>query len=337
MYSENFEDNVLIRKEGILLDFCYCLYQATIAEGGRLVLLSEISKQSHQLHDIDIVLDGLAWKRRVRIIKRLESLLNWKLVQHIQYDLGDSEYYVIGYLGLENEDPIFVKFDFLHDETGLGRYGVKTNLLLNNIEIISGLPYPSPERLLSYLLQKRLSKGEIDSEQFARLVMLRKRVRTEFDQTLVTKHYPSAVTTHAYKLLRDNDLNSFKALIAGQIARSENLFQALMLNSLRVWLQAVRVFRRVTYPVGRMILISVSANGDRSEVEAFKRIFDIPFRGRVLITSLAPNRLDRFRLIITGWLILVVQQNEKIAPIISPLMLYEELAAAANLRLSKKP
>jgi len=323
-------------RNNILHDFCYSLHKATIAEGGRLVLLSEITEQSHLTHDIDMAFDGLAWKRRARIIKRLESRFAWKLVQLIQYDLGDSEYYVIGRLGCGKEDTVFVKFDVLHDGIGLGCYGVKTNLLLDNIEMINGLPYPSPERLLSYLLQKRLVKGEIDSEQFARLVILRQRVKAEFDQMLVTKHYPRAVITHAYKLLYANDYNGFKTLMSGQIARSGNLFQALVLNTMRAWLQAVRVFRRVTQPVGRVVLITASANSGRSGAEALRSVFDIPFRGRILITSRVPSKWYKLHLVTTGWLVLVVQPCAEIVPSITPLALYEELAATANSRLSEK-
>ncbi|MBK7673468.1 MAG: hypothetical protein IPJ27_01130 [Candidatus Accumulibacter sp.] len=319
-----------MEKDTVLQEFCCALYEATLAEGGQLAFLSEIKAHSHLTHDIDVVVDRQAWGRLTAIIGRVETRLDWQLVQMIQYDLGDSVYFVIGRLGPTEDETIFVKFDILCDDLGLGCYGVRSHLLLKGVEMIEDLPAPAPEMLLAYLVQKRLTKRVIDTEQFSRLVGLRKRTNDEFDNALVTKHFPQAVLTRAYSLLALNDYMGFSVLISGQQARAKAPLLALGLR--RAWHQSVRLARRVLDSVGRVVLLPSEAEGGGAEAETMKRLFDVPFRGRILIATTPPSGFRRMVLMTSGWLVLVVPQGKRAAPL-APSALYGMLAQAAKKRL----
>lgn len=321
-----------MEKDSVLREFSHALYEAALAEGGQIAFLSEINAHSHLTHDIDVVVDRQAWRRLSAIIGRIETRLGWQLVQMIQYDLGDSVYFVIGCLGPIEGEATFVKFDILRDDLGLGTYGIRSDVLLETVEMVGGIPFPTPERLLTYLVQKRLTKGEIDAEQFSRLVGLCQKTNDGFDYKLVTKYFPKTVLTRAYELLNLKDFEGFAGLISGKRSKAATSYLALASTLMGAWYQAVRLVRRVFDPVGFIVVLPSEEEGGRSVAELINRLFNVPFRGRVFITVKPPRGFRRMALMVFGWLVLVVPEV-KGGLGITPCAFFAELAEVTRKRL----
>lgn len=319
-------------KKSPVNEFSRALYEAVCDEGGEIVFLSVITEDSHLLHDIDVVVNRRAWQRLPVIIDRIEKQFDWRLVQMIQYDVGDSFYFLIGCLGPVEGDTTFVKFDVLNDDLGIGHYGVYSHLLLEEPEIVNGLPFPAPRKYLTYLVQKRITKGVIDPEQFGRLVDLRKQTADEFYFDLVSKKFPKPMLMRAYELLACNDFEGFSRLVANDSQKKRGVSTGWARGVRRAWHQVVRLLRRVADPVGCVVVLPSAPEGGQLIAITMKHLFDTAFRGRVLICEASPRSLRQLILITLGWLVLVVPKTIN-GREMRPLMLYLEMAKTAKKRL----
>lgn len=106
--------------------------------------------------DVDMAFSGSDLKNLELLITDIAEQTGWQLYQKLWYDVQWCCYYVLR----EKNTGILLAIDFLTDNYGIGRYGIKTTVLTGNCDLINDLiPVPDHETALTYKLVKRIEKG----------------------------------------------------------------------------------------------------------------------------------------------------------------------------------
>ena len=121
--------------------------------------------------DVDMVCRGFDETVAAEIIRSMESLTGWKMMQKLWYDVPRCIYLVFQ----EPSSHDCIALDFLSDPAGLGAYHIPEDLLLTGRIEERGFFHVSPEVEFSYKLLKRCRKNYLKAEEIGFLAELRKR------------------------------------------------------------------------------------------------------------------------------------------------------------------
>lgn len=305
--------------------------------GGEIVFLSEINEESHIKHDIDIVVDNQGWHFIPNVIKSLYKNYSLQLVQAIQYDVGRSIYFVF-FRGTES-GPEFVKIDFLNDINGSGIYGVKTGNLLSNTTVKDGLKRPSYEHELSYLLVKRIVKGLIEEDQFARICQLDSLVGNKDLTNPCNSGILMSDWLRLLNYMNNRDLKLFREEIV-KIHRSWKMLRYIhntKYGAIRLFKKVSRLKNRIIYPVGLDVYLPGNTNTFPSELVPYMAT---PFRNRIKVFQ-NKDRIWiplRYIYMVKGFLILNYRDStlRRIIPDDSILFVHKDAIEEIILKLTER-
>jgi hypothetical protein len=121
--------------------------------------------------DVDMAIDSKDMVRAESIIFEAAALLGFKVIQKLHYDIPRCYYYVLFFRAADGT-PGVVQLDFLNDDYGIGRYILKTEMLLEGRRRFNNFYIPSIPVEVCYLLIKKTIKRKFSPEHEAKLQSL---------------------------------------------------------------------------------------------------------------------------------------------------------------------
>lgn len=297
---------------GYIDNFSRLLQAAIVSFNGSSTLLSEVTTNSHDEHDIDFIINSVANMNKLNIFQNLENDHGWKVCQEIQYDIADSYYYV-AFKQLEDDSIQTVKFDLLYDPHGTAKYLVQTDEVINSIQDRSSIPtVPSNDALLTYVLAKKLLKGYADSDQLARIATLTE-PDTNYCNAVLKYRIDATDWTTLIRLAKKKKLDEFNT----QLRRLKwkyyiRRFQCRRLIHLIP--QLIRFIDRIQRPVGLTVELSNAEDvvACSNSADAYI-VLNNAFRSRIIVADKPINKYYRRILEVRGYLILL--KNDESQPV----------------------
>lgn len=186
--------------------------------------------------------------------------LGFKVIQKLHYDIPRCYYYIVFFRDADGS-PGFVQLDFLNDDYGLGRYVLKTKVLIEGRRPYKSFYIPSVPAEACYLLIKKVVKGSFSPEHEAKLRVL-------FDEggeaitKMVARYFGGDRVGDVKKLIRGTD-PSEQVNIIRALRRSLSLRHRVLrphLPALGMLWFARRALGRIWSPTG-FIAIFISPDG----------------------------------------------------------------------------
>jgi len=113
--------------------------------------------------DIDLAFNKNPKQLIYSILKNIQRTYNIKIVQCLHYDIPHGYYFIIEY----NND--FLHLDCLYDPSGLSRYHLSTDFLLNDIITYNNLNTVNENNEYIYNLIKRALKGNLNQSHIEKI------------------------------------------------------------------------------------------------------------------------------------------------------------------------
>lgn len=210
--------------------------------------------------DVDMAVASNDLKKVERIVFDVCKSLGFKVIQKLYYDIPRCYYYVVFFRDV-NGSPGFVQLDLLNDDYGLGRYILKTKVLIENRRPYKNFYIPSVAVEACYLLIKRILKGRFSPDHEAKLRALFEE-GGEAVTSIIARYFGGAHIGNVKKLIYGTDSSNQEDIIG--TLRSSLVLRHRMLKphlyALGMLWFARRVLERVTHPTG-LIAIFISPDG----------------------------------------------------------------------------
>lgn len=210
--------------------------------------------------DVDMAVASADLQKAETVLFEVSDSLGFKVIQKLYYDIPRCYYYVVFFRD-DVGNPGFVQLDFLNDDSGIGRYSMRTATLLQGRRQYNGFYVPSVPVEACYLLIKKVIKGAFSPEHEAKLRTLLDEDGTAVTEMIV-RYFGRECRSDVHKLIRGAG-PSDRADIIERLQEALTLHQGTFKPHLRVlsilWLTR-RVLERILRPTG-LVTVFVSPDG----------------------------------------------------------------------------
>ncbi len=241
--------------------FLTALFDQFASESVRYcVLHSYESLPAYAPSDVDMAVVSDDLEKAERLVFDVSKSLGFKVIQKLYYDIPRCYFYVVFFRD-EDGRPGFVQLDFLNDDYGIGRYILKTEVLIEGRRQYKNFFIPSVPVEACYLLIKKVVKGKFSPEHEVKLRELFEKGGSAV-AGMMTCYFGEDCTDDIKKLIHGTD-PSEQTNIIGRLRESLSLRHRTLKPHLRVlgmlWF-AKRSLGRILSPTG-LITIFISPDG----------------------------------------------------------------------------